>query len=50
MDEFVTMEFETGTGLKHYYFEPADVFVFPVIDRHYRFQRPQLLLMDPLSV
>jgi glycosyltransferase involved in cell wall biosynthesis len=41
MNEFVTMEFETGTGLKHYYFEPADVFVFPVIDWHYRFQRPQ---------
>jgi len=27
--------------LKNYYFEPADIIVFPVIDWHYRFQRPQ---------
>jgi tRNA A-37 threonylcarbamoyl transferase component Bud32 len=27
--------------LKDYYFEPADIIVFPVIDWHYRFQRPQ---------
>lgn len=28
-------------SLKKYYFEPADIIVFPVIDWHYRFQRPQ---------
>ena len=27
--------------MKNYYFEPFDVFVFPVIDWNYRFQRPQ---------
>ncbi len=27
--------------MKNYYFEPADIIVFPVIDWHYRFQRPQ---------
>jgi glycosyltransferase involved in cell wall biosynthesis len=27
--------------LKDYYFEPSDIIVFPVIDWHYRFQRPQ---------
>lgn len=27
--------------MKNYYFEPADIVVFPVIDWHYRFQRPQ---------
>jgi glycosyltransferase involved in cell wall biosynthesis/tRNA A-37 threonylcarbamoyl transferase component Bud32 len=27
--------------LKNYYFEPSDIIVFPVIDWHYRFQRPQ---------
>jgi glycosyltransferase involved in cell wall biosynthesis/tRNA A-37 threonylcarbamoyl transferase component Bud32 len=27
--------------LKNYYFEPADIIVFPVIDWYYRFQRPQ---------
>lgn len=27
--------------LKSYYFEPADIIMFPVIDWHYRFQRPQ---------
>ena len=29
--------------MKNYYFEPFDVFVFPVIDWNYRFQRPQQL-------
>jgi len=28
-------------NLKDYYFEPSDIIVFPVIDWHYRFQRPQ---------
>jgi len=28
-------------NLKNYYFEPADIIIFPVIDWHYRFQRPQ---------
>lgn len=27
--------------MKDYYFEPPDIIVFPVIDWHYRFQRPQ---------
>ncbi len=27
--------------MKNYYFEPADIVIFPVIDWYYRFQRPQ---------
>ena len=27
--------------MENYYFEPYDIIVFPVIDWHYRFQRPQ---------
>ena len=27
--------------MKDYYFDRADIFMFPVIDWHYRFQRPQ---------
>jgi len=27
--------------LRDYYFDHADIFIFPVIDWHYRFQRPQ---------
>lgn len=27
--------------MKNYFFEPADIIIFPVIDWHYRFQRPQ---------
>lgn len=30
-----------GKNLKNYFFEPCDILVFPVIDWHYRFQRPQ---------
>lgn len=27
--------------MKNYYFQPSDIIVFPIIDWHYRFQRPQ---------
>ena len=34
--------FKTGkNNLKNYYFQPSDIIVFPIIDWHYRFQRPQ---------
>lgn len=34
--------FKTGkNNLKSYYFQPSDIIVFPIIDWHYRFQRPQ---------